>query len=1007
MKIDLSCPVELWKYVMPSESYPACVLTLYNLSEKTVVSVQVTIILYAQDGSLVTRRTERAQGISGESKAGFDVAIGLEPDLEFADLEVHIEKVWFYDGTIWRRLPSSTVEYTPNALPIGRELEELRFVAGADALGYPHQEGAVWLCVCGRPNAAKDEECVRCGRLKENVMQEFSQEGVASAVKAHEEALAVKARRAREDAGKLQEKLQDEQKRRRRVRRIVIGSVAGALLVAGSGYCIWRYGVPAYKYYMAGQNLNNGDYAAARQEFEALGSYRAAQELVKKCDYQAADAMLKEGTSESLLSAQTLFEELADYEDSAVKAQEAKYRRAQILISLSKYSDAAELLGEISGYGNARELLSQTRYSWAESLKAQERYEAAREIYLMLGDYEDSAEKASECLYIPGTAALAEGRYEEAIKYLEQIPDFTDASTQTQSAYFQLGMSRFGRGEMISAAEAFGKAGSSADVQTMLNRCLYDPAIAAMKDGDYQAAADMFEQILDYGDAGEKYLECRYETALSEQRAKAYERAHEVFAELGDYSDSAYQAEYSLFLAAEAATDAENLDAAIVYLERIPNFEGAAEKLTEAKYLRGLSLLEEKKYKDAGEQFAELSGAWNSAAKEQEAFEAYAAELVAAGQEGDALAYFSKRTDDVSAAISSGLMRTYADKLMSESKYTDAIAYFSARDDDESKAILASVVSAYGQNLIDNKNYDEAITFFAGKDDDESVLFVKKAQYGQGQSFLSDGDYTSARYIFDKLADFMDSEAQVNECDYQLAAKMLEDGDSEGALKAFTALGDYKDSIDKVNEIRYQEAMSYYSAGDVSNAGSLFSQLGEYKDSADKAIECYDSFLVGIKSRTDELMAKEDYKGIIDLLSGIDLSDVPGKYSSLLIQKDKAIYSYAEQLYRDKDIFEAYKYYKQIPDYGDVADKKLTRRCYQLFGSWKGVNMTAEFREDGSCVIDGVEYQFGVQSYGLLLGATRDDMKAIYSIAYVGKSSLTLRNNNSSRDFKMQKVTEE
>ena len=69
--------------------------------------------------------------------------------------------------------------------------------------------------------------------------------------------------------------------------------------------------------------------------------------------------------------------------------------------------------------------------------------------------------------------------------------------------------------------------------------------------------------------------------------------------------------------------------------------------------------------------------------------------------------------------------------------------------------------------------------------------------------------------------------------------------------------------------------------------------------------------------------------------------------------------------------------------------------------------MTAEFREDGSCVIDGVEYQFGVQSYGLLLGATRDDMKAIYSIAYVGKSSLTLRNNNSSRDFKMQKVTEE
>lgn len=1007
MKIDLSCPVELWKYVLPTESYPACVLTLYNLSDKTVVSVQVTVILYSQDGSLITRRTERTQGLAGETKTGFDVAVGLEADIEFADIEVHIEKVWFFDGTIWRRLPSSTVDYVPNALPVGRELEELRFVAGLDAVGYPRQEGAVWLCVCGRPNAAKDEECVRCERMKENVLNDYTREGVARAVKLHEEALEQKARRAREDAGKMEEKRQDEQRRRRRVCRVIIGSIAGALLVAGSGYCIWRYGVPAYKYYMAGKNLSNGDYAAARQEFEALGSYRASAEYVKKCDYQAAGALLQQGTSESLLSAQTMFEELGDYEDSAVKVQEAKYRRAQLLISLSKYQDAITLLDEISGYGNARELLSQTRYALAESLKAQERYEAARETYLMLGDYEDSAEKASECLYIPGKAALDAGRYEEAIRYLEQIPDFTDAGAQLQSAYYQLGMSRFERGEMISAAEAFGKAGSSADVQTMLNRCLYDPAIAAMKDGDYQTAADMFEQILDYGDSNEKYLECRYEIALSEQRSKAYERAHELFTELGDYSDSAYQADYSLFLAATAAADAENFDAAIVYLGRISGFDGAAAKLTEVKYLRGLKLLDEKQYKDAGEQFAELGDSWNSPSKEKEAFEAYAAELIANGQEGEALEYFSARGDSVSSEISNGLMQTYADKLIGAGEYTKAIDYFSARDDEESKRILALTVSSYGQYLIDNSDYDVAITYFSGKDDDESVLFVKKAQYGQGQSFLADGDYSAARYIFEKLSGFMDSAALTKECDYQLAKKAMADGENADALALFESLGDYSDSADMAKEIRYLEAVSYYEAGDVSNAGSLFTQLGDYKDSAAKATECYDSFLVGIKSKTDGLMINEDYKGIIDLLSGIDLSEVPKKYSSLSVQRDKAMYSYAEQLYRAGDIFGAYKYYKQIPDYGDVSEKKLTRRCYQLMGSWKGNNMTAEFRDDGSCTIDGVEYQYGVEGYNVMLGETRDSMKAVYSLAYIGKTSLTLRNNASSRDFKMQKEAAE
>ena len=45
MRIDLSCPAELWRYELPKEDYPICGLMLYNLGEKIIVSVEVTLIL--------------------------------------------------------------------------------------------------------------------------------------------------------------------------------------------------------------------------------------------------------------------------------------------------------------------------------------------------------------------------------------------------------------------------------------------------------------------------------------------------------------------------------------------------------------------------------------------------------------------------------------------------------------------------------------------------------------------------------------------------------------------------------------------------------------------------------------------------------------------------------------------------------------------------------------------------------------------------------------------------
>ena len=34
MRIDLTCPVELWQYAMPTESSPECTFIMNNLSDK-------------------------------------------------------------------------------------------------------------------------------------------------------------------------------------------------------------------------------------------------------------------------------------------------------------------------------------------------------------------------------------------------------------------------------------------------------------------------------------------------------------------------------------------------------------------------------------------------------------------------------------------------------------------------------------------------------------------------------------------------------------------------------------------------------------------------------------------------------------------------------------------------------------------------------------------------------------------------------------------------------------
>ena len=75
MKIDLTCPVELWHHARPTHDDPGCRLQLFNLTEQIVVSIQAVFSCYDSAGALMSRQVERVQGLVGEGRSAFEMAV--------------------------------------------------------------------------------------------------------------------------------------------------------------------------------------------------------------------------------------------------------------------------------------------------------------------------------------------------------------------------------------------------------------------------------------------------------------------------------------------------------------------------------------------------------------------------------------------------------------------------------------------------------------------------------------------------------------------------------------------------------------------------------------------------------------------------------------------------------------------------------------------------------------------------------------------------------------------
>ena len=539
--IDLSCPAEIFRTALPTEEIPAATLTLFNLSDRVITSVEVLLRLLDKEGGETERLAFRGRALNGRPHSTFLLTVPCAPSSAFRTLDATVEKVWFADNETWRRDPANAREYTPNALPVSKALTNLKYAAGETAVGYPSLQDGLWVCVCGRPNPEGETCCVRCGRQMEEIFSRFTPEAVEAHVSMKERQLDLASRNMREDTIRMQ-RIREEEYQRKKVRRRSRLRLACAMVLAlALTAAVLFFFEPALRLSAGRYALENGDPAGAKKAFQALGAFGGANELIPECDWliarQAAD---NAETAEELANASALLRLVKDKPEAAGIANEKDLIRARLLLGNNQWEEALKALSLLPADYEGRAALEQsclTAKAWA--LQNAGQYAEAREVWLSLGDMPGAREQAAQCVYEPAKALMEAEDWDGAISRFSMIPDYLDSRERTLACHYHKAEALYAAGDAEGAAREYLLAGAYGDAQKKYNTLTFAQAEALFEAGDLRGAQALYASIPDYEGAKEKETECRYLLAVNAASIMEYTTVLELLADIpDDYQDA-------------------------------------------------------------------------------------------------------------------------------------------------------------------------------------------------------------------------------------------------------------------------------------------------------------------------------------------------------------------------------------------------------------------------------------------------------------------------------------
>ena len=265
MLIDLSCPVENQGITVRSnpetgDSY--LLLKLYNISKKTITSLNYIIKAFDESGSEITSLSVELNELDAAPNEYFaeNKAVSLDGITDAKNFTFEVVSATFEDGEVYEFSEENLIEYDDSELSLSEALELRKLFP--DAICYAEETESYWRCPCGRPNLPEAENCARCGYSKEKALYSFSSKSaLLNAIKENEEEL---------ERIKEEEILLKAAKKKKVIRGLIISGIiiVGLAVLVFAGYFIRASILNS----QANKALENGDYLKAYELYTETGS---------------------------------------------------------------------------------------------------------------------------------------------------------------------------------------------------------------------------------------------------------------------------------------------------------------------------------------------------------------------------------------------------------------------------------------------------------------------------------------------------------------------------------------------------------------------------------------------------------------------------------------------------------------------------------------------------------------------------------------------------------------
>ena len=165
------------------------------------------------------------------------------------------------------------------------------------------------------------------------------------------------------DIEELNKKIEIARKRNKRI--AIILSSAAAFVIAFL-VVLFSVIIPAVKYSSANKCVESKEYLDAVVIYEELADYKDSADKIISTRYLLAMSQLENKEYQNAYDNFTL---IKDYEDSAAKRQESGYGYAQALMTDKKYQEAIDIFDSIGDYEKSADLKNQCYYGYVKANK--------------------------------------------------------------------------------------------------------------------------------------------------------------------------------------------------------------------------------------------------------------------------------------------------------------------------------------------------------------------------------------------------------------------------------------------------------------------------------------------------------------------------------------------------------------------------------------------------------------------------------------------------------------